>query len=285
MDRWARACPCLLHCPGPEFPRPQLVSEVAGCRGTNALTAPAAQTPSHSPQLEEGTESPCGEGTGPPWVIVQPALQMWGAVRASRVRAFLLCGNAEGTWVSSETCHRGPTLNTVQFRRKQRGDSGPAAPGAGSADSSEAGGGIPERVMLGRQLHGLRKARLPPRDPPAPPPPCPGAPGATQKQGGGGGGGEAAVSWGLRSSRGPAPSADDGRPRPSCREGALWSWPGPLEAETHPRGEICLLRDNRSPLGSLSLLTCLRTVLWTVWNPETPCRSLQGVRLPGHVSL
>lgn len=113
--------------------------------------------------------------------------------------------------------------------------------------------------MLGRQLHGLRKARLPPRDPPAPPPPCPGAPGATQKQGGGGGSGEAAVSWGLRSSRGPAPSADDGRPRPSCREGALWSWPGPLEAETHPRGEICLLRDNRSPLGSLSLLTCLRT--------------------------
>lgn len=42
--------------------------------------------------------------------------------------------------------------------------------------------------MLGRQLHGLRKARLPPRDPPAPPLPCPGAPGATQKQGGGGGG-------------------------------------------------------------------------------------------------
>lgn len=187
MDGWARACPRLFHCPGPEFPRPQLVSEVAGCRGTNALTGPAAQTPSHSPQLEEGTESPCGEGTGPPWVIVQPGLQMWGAVRASRVRAFLLCGNAEGTWVSSETCRRGPTLNTVQFRRKQRGDSGPAAPGAGSADSSEAGGGIPERVMLGRQLHGLRKARLPPRDPPAPPPPCPGAPGATQKQGGGGG--------------------------------------------------------------------------------------------------
>lgn len=108
MDGWARACPRLFHCPGPEFPRPQLVSEVAGCRGTNALTAPAAQTPSHSPQLEEGTESPCGEGTGPPWVIVQPALQMWGAVRASRVRAFLLCGNAEGTWVSSETCRRAP---------------------------------------------------------------------------------------------------------------------------------------------------------------------------------
>lgn len=59
-DGWARACPRPLHCPRPEFPRPQLVSEVAGCRGTNVLTAPAAHTPSHSPQLKKGRTSEDG---------------------------------------------------------------------------------------------------------------------------------------------------------------------------------------------------------------------------------
>lgn len=42
--------------------------------------------------------------------------------------------------------------------------------------------------MLGRQLHGLRKARLPPRGPPAPPPPCPGCPGSNSEAGWGWGG-------------------------------------------------------------------------------------------------
>lgn len=58
------------------------------------------------------------------------------------------------------------------------------------------------------------------------------------------------------------PSADDGSgPQPSCREGVLWSWPGLMEAKTHLRGEIRLLSDDHSPLGSLFLLTFLRTGL------------------------
>lgn len=49
--------------------------------------------------------------------------------------------------------------------------------------------------------------------------------------------------------------------RPGCRDGVLWSRPGLKEAKTHSKRENCLLSDNHSPLGSLSLLTFLRTGL------------------------